>query len=249
MIKKIIKFFFRLFKLKITKITSEEDFPVDANEEIKKFIEISNNYSMTGKKRMYLLAQAILNVKNNKLEGDFVECGVWKGGNLVLFKLLGKFYDLNKNIYAYDTYEGMTAPEDMDVTYDGVSAKILMNNSEKKEGKKDIHCFSGIDRVKKNILEYSDLNNIEFIIGKVEKTLLLEKNLPKKISILRLDTDFYSSTKIELEVLYPRLVSGGVLIIDDYGYWKGAKKAVDEYLGDNKWLHIVDHTCRYLIKN
>jgi O-methyltransferase len=64
-----------------------------------------------------------------------------------------------------------------------------------------------------------------------------------------LDTDFYSSTKKELEILYPRLVSGGVCIVDDYGYWRGARQAVDEYFGNQKWLHIVDETCRYLIKN
>lgn len=64
--------------------------------------------------------------------------------------------------------------------------------------------------------------------------MLLKRNLPKKISILRLDTDFYSSTKIELEVLYPRLVKGGVLIIDDYGYWQGSRKAVDEYFFNKK---------------
>ena len=103
--------------------------------------------------------------------------------------------------------------------------------------------------VKKNILRYSNINNIKFIEGEVEKTLLYEENLPKKISILRLDTDFYSSTKKELEILYPRLVSGGVCIIDDYGYWKGARQAVDEYFGDQKWLHVVDQTCRYLIKD
>lgn len=69
------------------------------------------------------------------------------------------------------------------------------------------------------------------------------------ILILRLDTDFFASTKIELEVLYPKLVSGGVLIIDDYGHWKGQRKAVDDFFGKNKWLHIVDYSCRYLIKN
>ena len=84
----------------------------------------------------------------------------------------------------------------------------------------------------------------------VEKTLTLEKNLPEQISILRLDTDFYESTKVELEILFPKLVSGGVLIIDDYGHWEGPRKAVDDYFSENKyWLHYVDHTCRYLIKD
>jgi O-methyltransferase len=66
---------------------------------------------------------------------------------------------------------------------------------------------------------------------------------------LRLDTDFYSSTKIELEILYPRLVKGGVLIIDDYGSWEGSKRAVDEYFKNEKvWLHYIDNDSRLLIK-
>ena len=67
---------------------------------------------------------------------------------------------------------------------------------------------------------------------------------------MRLDTDFYESTKIELEVLYKKLSIGGVLIIDDYGNWLGAKKAVDEFFDKQKpWLHYIDRTCRLLIKS
>lgn len=106
-----------------------------------------------------------------------------------------------------------------------------------------------LEEVKKNIIKNTNIDNILLIKGKVENTLKIQKNLPKKISILRLDTDFYESTKIELETLFPRLVKRGVLIIDDYGYWKGSKKAVDEYFGDYRpFLHYVDHSCRLLIK-
>ena len=79
--------------------------------------------------------------------------------------------------------------------------------------------------------------------------MLIEKNIPKKISILRLDTDFYESTKIELEILYARLETSGVLIIDDYGNYKGARKAVDEYFKIKPFLIYLDHTSRLLIKN
>jgi O-methyltransferase len=249
MIKKIIKNLLSLFKLKLVKISNEQEFPIETEEEIKNFINLSNQFSMTGKRRMFLLTQAILNVKNNNLEGDFVECGVWKGGNILLYNLLNEFYRLEKTIFAYDTFDGMPSPENIDITHYGTPAEFLMKESEKKNGKNDIHCFASLNLVKKNILKYSTLNNIKFIKEKVEETLSLEKNLPNKISILRLDTDFYSSTKKELEILYPRLVSGGVLIIDDYGFWKGARKAVDEYFDKQKWLHVVDRTCRYLIKD
>ena len=75
--------------------------------------------------------------------------------------------------------------------------------------------------------------------------------LPSGIALLRLDTDWYESTKHELEHLYPLLVSGGVIIIDDYGHWKGAKKAVDEYIKDNNLpllLNRIDYTGRIGIK-
>lgn len=236
-----------LFNLKLSQIAI---FPIEADKKIINFINISSKFSMTGHERMYLLSQAILNAKEKRLDGDFVECGVWKGGNILLYKLLNDFYSLNKTIFAYDTFEGMTQPEDIDIDFYGNSAKKKLLTNKKSENLDNIHCFSAIDSVRKNILEYTDLKNINFIVGPVEKTLLIKKNLPKRISVLRLDTDWYSSTKIELEILYPRLVSGGVLIIDDYGAWQGSKKATDEYFyNKKKWLHVHDHACRYLIKD
>lgn len=241
-----------LFNLKLinTKIYKKyTDFPIEINNNIKKFIQISDQFSMTGKQRMYLLSQAVLNTKIHKLEGDFVECGVWRGGNILLYKLLSDFYNLDKNIYAYDTFDGMTNPEDIDVDYKGNNAGEQMRSHPKSENIHNIHAFSSINTVKTNISKYTNLDRIKFIKGPVEKTLETENNLPSKISVLRLDTDWYKSTKIELEHLYPRLVRGGVLIIDDYGHFQGARKAVDEYFGNEKWLHIVDMSCRYLIKN
>ena len=92
-------------------------------------------------------------------------------------------------------------------------------------------------------------DNVQLIMGKVEDTLLKKENLPESISVLRLDTDWYESTKIELEVLYPRLVKGGILIVDDYGMWNGSRRAVDEYFKDsNVWLHYIDEDCRLLVK-
>ena len=94
------------------------------------------------------------------------------------------------------------------------------------------NCYSSLEEVKMNIKLSSgnkSLDNINLIEGKVEDTLKISKNLPEKISILRLDTDWYESTKIELEVLFPKLSKGGILIIDDYGQWKSSRKAVDEF--------------------
>ena len=94
-------------------------------------------------------------------------------------------------------------------------------------------------------------DNFKFIEGDILKTLLNKSNVPDKISVLRLDTDWYESTKIELEVLYPKLQKGGVILIDDYGHWGGCKKAVDEYFSkmQNKPLFIPsDYTGRVAVK-
>ena len=106
--------------------------PVEAKNEIKKIIKVSSQYSMTGEKRMYALYQAILNAKIKNLEGDFVECGVWKGGNILLYSLLNNFFKLDKKIYAFDTFDGMTATEEIDINYQGYSASNAMEKSKKK---------------------------------------------------------------------------------------------------------------------
>lgn len=244
-IKKIIKKFFYFFSLEILRLKKqmaiESDFcVVEASEKIKKIIQSCSKYSMTGELRMYVLSQAVKYIKNSNLKGDFVECGVWRGGNIILFQKLNLLYGLKRQIYAYDTFTGMSKPTQHDMSYNILAEEYLKAGPDL--------CYASYEEFFKNVTKEVSFENIKVIKGKVEDTLLEEKNLPENISILRLDTDWYESTKIELEILYKRLVKGGILIIDDYGHWTGAKKAVDEYFGDSVWLHYVDYACRYIIK-
>ena len=217
-LKKIIHKFLSIFNLKITKINyGSKDFPiVEASKDEIELLKISGLKSMTSLQRRWALINAIKYVRNNNIQGDFVECGVWKGGNLIIYKNLNEKYQLGKKIYGYDTFKGMS------------------------------------DDVKENLKMYSqnkNLDDVKLIMGKVEETLSINSNLPNEISILRLDTDWYESTKIELDILYPKLVNGGVLIIDDYGHWKGARKAVDEYFFGKKVIkNFIDYSCRMIIK-
>jgi len=208
---------------------------------------LSNNISkFTGTMAIpiWTLINAIKYVSEKKIEGDFVEAGVWKGGNIIIYNELRKKYKLSNEIFAYDTFEGMPQPSKYDMNWKNV---LGFTRYKMKDGD---WCKCSLEDVKKNILSISkSLNGIKFIKGLVENTLLIEDNLPKKISILRLDTDFYESTKVELEILYPRLVNGGILIIDDYGAWKGCRKAVDDYFKNKEFLIYVDHGCRLYIKN
>ena len=173
-----------------------------------------------------------------------------EGGNLILFKKIIDALNLEKKIFAFDTFQGMPEPSKEDLDLKDIDAEKIYQNYKNKDLK---WCFSDIDEVKNNISKFfKDYNkSFNFIKGKVEDTLMQEDNLPQTISLLRLDTDFYESTKKELEILYPRLNYGGVLIIDDYGHWKGSRKAVDEYFNlerDFLWFHRIDYASRLFIK-
>jgi hypothetical protein len=120
---------------------------------------------------------------------------------------------------------------EFDVHHEGYLASEIIKRSDKNNSR-SIWCFAAQQEVEDNMKATGyPVENMKFIKGKVEETLLID--FPEKISILRLDTDYYTSTKAELEILYDRLVPGGVLILDDYGHWQGARKAVDDYFEKN----------------
>ena len=254
--KKLVHKFFALLNLKITKLNyGHKEFPiVEANQDEIKLLETSAKYSMTSLARRWALINAIKHVKNQNIEGDFVECGVWKGGNLIIYSSLNKKYNLQKEIFGYDTFSGMSEPTIHDNNFLNINAKDEWEKNKKSDNiNLSFNCYSSLEEVKMNIKLSSgnkSLDNINLIEGKVEDTLKISKNLPEKISILRLDTDWYESTKIELEVLFPKLSKGGILIIDDYGQWKGSRKAVDEFfLNQNVVMNYIDFSCRMIIKN
>jgi len=255
-LKKLIHKIFALFNLKITKFNyGHKEFPiVEANQDEIDLLKISAKYSMTSLTRRWSLINAIKHIENKNIEGDFVECGVWKGGNIVIFNHFNERYNLKKKIYAYDTFSGMSEPTALDKNFQNIEAKKEWDKNKKSQNiNLSFNCYSSLEEVKENVKKNSlnnSLENLNFIEGKVEETLKLKENLPDKISILRLDTDWYESTKTELEILFPKLSINGILIIDDYGNWKGARKAVDEYFHNKKVVkHYIDFSCRMIIKS
>jgi len=217
------------------------------------FIEIWENiklFTMTSVERGYSLYKSVEYIVKNNIPGDFVECGVWKGGSCMLMAMaLEKFGDRERKIYLYDTYEGMPKPTEEDIiSWNGRS--VLEKWEEDKSGKKDNFgsWAVGLDEVKENISRINyPRTNLIFVPGDVAETL--KKVKPENISLLRLDTDWYASTVEELETLYPLLVEKGVLIIDDYGHFDGARKAVDEYFQNRTiLLNRIDYTGRISIK-
>lgn len=225
-------------------------FPVECSPQERDLLIECGKFSMTGPLRMWAFLQALKHIIYLNIPGDVVECGVWRGGNLGLASRVIGETPGDRLVYGFDTFSGMTAPTRFDQDTKGRLVGNLLNRARKSESLNNIHAFASLPQVRKNLETMRAVGNVRLIEGAVEKTLAKPENLPDKISILRLDTDWYESTKIELEVLYPRLSAGGVLIIDDYGHYTGARKAVDDYFGGaHRWFHYVDYTCRLMIKD
>jgi O-methyltransferase len=153
----------------------------------------------------------------------------------------------DRDIYLYDTFAGMPPPSDADTTRSGERAADLLAQGDESS---HIWAIASLDDVRAAVLSvgYPE-ERIHFVEGLVEATL--PETAPAEISLLRLDTDWYRSTKHELEHLYPRIAPGGVLILDDYGHWQGARRAVDEYLADNGLallMNRIDGTARIAVK-
>lgn len=226
-----------------------ENYLAEIEEDDLNFIKKIDRFSMCKPPEHWAIIQSINHIKKNNIDGDLVECGIWEGGNIILFGYLLRKFNLVKKIYAYDTYSGMVEPSIHDTTFKDSDLKNSKNIYKSNDGW--VKC--DLKKVKMNISKFIDNYDKDyvFIEGDVRETLNYQNNLPDKISLLRLDTDFYESTSKELEVLFPRLQKDGVLIIDDYGHWKGQKKAVDEYFNlkeDFYWLHRIDYKSRLLIK-
>jgi len=204
---------------------------------------------MTSPQRIWSLLNAVKYVVGDQVPGDFAECGVWRGGSVMaMAQQLNRLNAHDRRIWLYDTYEGMTAPTERDVEAEsGVRAAELLQSTPIDDGN-NVWCVASIEDVRVNVLStYYPADRFEFVKGDVSQTLL--SSVPDQLSLLRLDTDWYESTRISLEVLYPRLSVGGVCILDDYGHWEGARVAVDEFFGDHRPLmHQIDYSGRIFMK-
>jgi O-methyltransferase len=204
-------------------------------------------YTMLSLERILANIRAVEHVVNNRISGDIVECGVWRGGSSMAMALA--VADQSRNFWMFDTYSGMTEATDADFSNTGIKASVELAAARKREVATESHliAFASLEDVKRNLqLTGYPSERIRFIQGPVEETI--PRECPEKIAILRLDTDWYESTRHELEHLYPRLAPGGLLILDDYGYWQGARKAVDEYFAGKLFLSRIDFTGRIAVK-
>jgi O-methyltransferase len=206
--------------------------------------------TLTSAERIAAVCDATSYIVRAGIDGAFAECGVWRGGSMMAVALtLIEHGETGRDLYLYDTFTGMTEPtaEDRSSPYDGYSPhrRWRRHRALRRE-------WAGVPAsvVRERIRSTGyPPERIHLIEGMVEDTLPAAG--PDRIALLRLDTDWYASTKHELVSLYPRLAPGGVLIVDDYGHYEGARRAVDEYLseaGEPLLLNRIDYTGRIAVK-
>jgi O-methyltransferase len=256
MIKRAILRLFRLFgyvPVRVDVASIEPPPPRDVPSDFTDADEVSYRavepYTMSSPERVYALIASTRHIVETGVPGAFVECGVWKGGSMMA--VAHTLVDLgvgDRDLYLFDTFSGMTEPSDEDKLHETGSSAADVLATQDRDSR--LWAVSPLDEVKANMERTGyDTAHVHFVEGPVEETVPAEA--PEQIALLRLDTDWYRSTKHELVHLYPRLSPGGILIVDDYGHWSGARQAVDEYLADQRLavlLHRIDTAGRIVQK-
>src|SRR5208283_1772962 len=246
-IKETIHKSLRIFGLDVIRYRPPDDaYPPDFAPEEIEIIHKVRPWTMTAPERIFALIQATRYVSLNSIPGAIVECGVWKGGSMAaVARTLLQLQDTSRDLYLFDTFQGMPEPTANDVEYSGKHATQVLReevgtrcDNAPLEGVRTVLCETGYPQAK-----------IHFVRGRVEETI--PALTPALISLLRLDTDWYESTRHELIHLFPRLSKAGVIVVDDYGHWKGARRACDEYFADHRipiLLNRIDYTGRIALK-
>ena len=247
MIDKAIRKAFRAFGFDVVRFHREgPHFPPDFGQVESDIIRKVRPWTATSPERVYALIQAVQYLSASAIEGAMVECGVWKGGSMAaVARTLLLSPDPMRDLYLFDTFEGMSTPTERDADYSGRQASEILRDDPSSRGDD-----APLELVRKVLDETGyPQERVHFVKGKVEETIPTEA--PPTIALLRLDTDWYESTKHELVHLFPRLSEGGVIIIDDYGHWRGSRQACDEYFAETGtpiFLHRIDYTGRIALK-
>jgi len=249
MIKKVIRSVFRKFGYDFVR-RLPSGFPVDFKRRHIEIIKRVSRYTITSHLKIHALIESVRYILQNDIKGDFLECGVYKGGSMMTIALTLMAEGVtDRELYLFDTFEGMPAPDERDIDiWDEPALKEFSKC--KISNVSSTWMNASLEDVKEAMsLTGYPMEKIHFVKGLVENTL--PYNAPEAIALLRLDTDWYQSTIHELIHLYPRVSPKGIVIVDDYGHYKGARSAVDEYFYHNKivpFLHRIDYSGRLIIK-
>jgi len=225
-------------------------YPVDFTDDDVALCEWVAPFTMTSPEKIVGLANAVRYIAARRIPGDVVECGVWRGGSsMIVARTLRERDDTTRTLHLFDTFTGMTTPGPHDRRYDGTAAGSLLER-DRDRAPHGYWCVANERDVRQNLARCGyPMDRIRLIAGDVAETIPAEA--PSAIALLRLDTDWYESTRHELAHLYHRVSPGGVVIIDDYGHWQGSRRAVDEFLAtldDVPLLSRLDFDGRMWVK-
>jgi hypothetical protein len=252
MMKRLVKALIRSAGYEVVNLerpTNRDLFPADFDEAVIKTYLKVRPFTLTSPERVFVLLRAIEYLHANNVAGDIVECGVWKGGSMMaVAETLSRLGSHERHLYGFDTFKGWEAVPGP-VESDGIFANRVWQERQVADPSRAEYSLDEVQR-RLEATEYPR-DKIHLVVGKVEDTL--PSQAPAAIALLRLDTDFYESTRHEMQHLFPRLARGGVLIIDDYGNggYEGARRAVDEYIAHERLpllLNRIDSDGRIAVK-
>ena len=251
MIKRTVRYVLKKNGYQLKKIDSQKIYPTGASQQEIDTLKLVQDFTMNPPLRTFSLIKIVKHIIERNIPGDFIECGVWRGGSsMAIAKTLFDLGVKDRKIFLYDTFEGMTQAGRLDFDIDtGEHYHEILN---KIDFNLDSHiwAYAPLSDVEKNMSKIKLASDqVIFVKGDVKDTL--SRKLPINIALLRLDTDFYESTKLELEILYPLVSSGGAVLVDDYGAWAGSQIATDEYRrinNINSYLNIIDNESRLFFK-
>jgi O-methyltransferase len=219
----------RLAGYRISRIPPRE--PADLPAASVRLFRAVEPYTMTSPEAVHALETAVRYTVGRGIPGAVVECGVWRGGSMLA--VARTLLDLGRSdvhLHLFDTFDGMPPPGEKDVRWTGESAGDLLSTVSGWEAEL-LRARAGVEEVRAALATVPyPASHVHLVQGRVQDTI--PEHAPAAISVLRLDTDWYDSSRHELRHLYPRLASGGVLILDDYGWWGGVRAAVDEYFAE-----------------
>jgi O-methyltransferase len=240
-------------KRRASNVTSlREKFPEASAHDLQRIAEVTP-FTMTSSERLWALRRATQYVIARNIAGDFAETGVWRGGSTMLMAATAlDGGDRSRGVWLYDTFEGMPEPQALDAAVQTGESAHPQFEALQTGADRSAWCDAPLEEVKANMARIGyPVEQVRYIVGKTQDTLSAAANRPARLAILRLDTDWYESTKAELEALFDLLSPGGVLIIDDYGYWAGCMRAVDEFFANREPKYLfnrIDTTGRMMVK-
>ena len=218
----------------------EFKFPGFMEDEFKEIYMLCKEYTMTSVERMYSLYQAVNYICNHNIPGDIVECGVWRGG--MLAAIVETLNAKDRPIHVFDSFQGLPEAK----TIDGEDAIAWQSNPNGINYHDN--CKAEKDYVA-SLMENLNCTNTSIYEGWFEDTIP-QTNI-KDIALLRLDADWYESTKICLDFLFDNVIEGGLIILDDYFAWDGCSRALHDFLSERKAIERIN-SCHnyfcYLIK-